>query len=255
MGDQKLPQDIFICCELPKSPCKCFSFVFEDQIHHVAIFSTTLTHSTGLSFGWLDHQRIRPRFHLVDPTIKAFNWDFIWSTRPLKHSTGFSFGQPDHQSIQLITHWDNLTSGWSTCLLFWLNWLFSSILQELKLVEEDQDFYLFIYLFHISICFGEIDGPYAYLLRIKWYHRRFSKYLEEASMGKYLNKEKLEELRDFNRKIQEEIQYGRKRTDGLEKDLAKLQDSFWSGLFLTRNESGDIIRKCTEISWILNNIT
>jgi hypothetical protein len=32
----------------------------------------------------------------------------------------------------------------------------------------------------------------------------FTKDLEEAAMGKTLNKEKLEELRDFNRQIQEE---------------------------------------------------
>jgi regulator of PEP synthase PpsR (kinase-PPPase family) len=47
--------------------------------------------------------------------------------------------------------------------------------------------------------------------------------LEEAAMGKSLNREKLEELRDFNRQIQEESQYWRQREDELEKELAKCQ--------------------------------
>jgi uncharacterized protein YPO0396 len=45
-------------------------------------------------------------------------------------------------------------------------------------------------------------------------------------MGKALNREKLEELRDFNRKIQEENWYWRQREDELEKELSKCQDSF-----------------------------
>jgi hypothetical protein len=45
-------------------------------------------------------------------------------------------------------------------------------------------------------------------------------------MGKALNREKLEELRDFNRQIQEESRYWRQRADELEKELAKRQDSF-----------------------------
>jgi hypothetical protein len=36
------------------------------------------------------------------------------------------------------------------------------------------------------------------------YQIQFFKYLEEEAMEKYLKKEKLEELRDFKRKIQEE---------------------------------------------------
>jgi hypothetical protein len=40
-------------------------------------------------------------------------------------------------------------------------------------------------------------------------------------MGKYLNIEKLEELRDFNRKIQEESWYWRQRADEMEKELSK----------------------------------
>jgi uncharacterized protein YlxW (UPF0749 family) len=45
-------------------------------------------------------------------------------------------------------------------------------------------------------------------------------------MGKSLKREKMEELRDFNRQIQEESQYWRQRVDELEKELAKHQDSF-----------------------------
>ena len=45
-------------------------------------------------------------------------------------------------------------------------------------------------------------------------------------MGKALNREKLEELRDFNRKIEEEIQYWGQREDELEKEISKQQDSF-----------------------------
>jgi hypothetical protein len=41
--------------------------------------------------------------------------------------------------------------------------------------------------------------------RSRWYQSRFAKDLEEVSMGKSLNMEKLEELRDVNRKIQEKI--------------------------------------------------
>jgi hypothetical protein len=40
-------------------------------------------------------------------------------------------------------------------------------------------------------------------------------------MGKSLNREKLEELRDFNRKIQEESWYWRQREDELEKEISK----------------------------------
>jgi len=40
-------------------------------------------------------------------------------------------------------------------------------------------------------------------------------------MGKYLNIEKLEELRDFNGKIQEESWYWRQRADEMEKELSK----------------------------------
>jgi hypothetical protein len=61
-----------------------------------------------------------------------------------------------------------------------------------------------IFLFHSRICVGDMDGPWAYCLSIRWYQSRFSKDLEEVSMGKYLNMENLEELRDFNKNIQEE---------------------------------------------------
>jgi hypothetical protein len=54
----------------------------------------------------------------------------------------------------------------------------------------------------------------------------FYRSLEAATMGKALNREKLEELRDFNRQIQEESRYWRQREDELEKELAKRQDSF-----------------------------
>jgi hypothetical protein len=40
-------------------------------------------------------------------------------------------------------------------------------------------------------------------------------------MGKPLKREKLKELRDFNRKIQEESQFWRKKEDEMEKELAK----------------------------------
>jgi hypothetical protein len=40
-------------------------------------------------------------------------------------------------------------------------------------------------------------------------------------MGKVLNRENLEELRDINMNIQEEIWYWRQRENGMEKDLAK----------------------------------
>jgi hypothetical protein len=45
-------------------------------------------------------------------------------------------------------------------------------------------------------------------------------------MGKSLNREKLEDLRDFNKNIQEEIHYWRQRENDLEKEHAKRQDSF-----------------------------
>jgi hypothetical protein len=47
-------------------------------------------------------------------------------------------------------------------------------------------------------------------------------------MGKSLNRQKLEELRDFNRHIQEESKYWRQRVDEMEKDLSKHHDSFTS---------------------------
>jgi hypothetical protein len=47
-----------------------------------------------------------------------------------------------------------------------------------------------------------MDWPYAYHLWIKWYQSRFIRDLEATSMGKVFKREKLEELRDFNRKIQ-----------------------------------------------------
>jgi hypothetical protein len=47
----------------------------------------------------------RSGFHLADPTIKAFDRGFIWSTRPSKNSTRLSFGRPDHQSIRLDFIW------------------------------------------------------------------------------------------------------------------------------------------------------
>jgi hypothetical protein len=61
-----------------------------------------------------------------------------------------------------------------------------------------------IIFFRRGIHVGEMDMPYTYHLWIRWYQSMFTKDLEEATMGKYLNREKLEELRDFNRKIQEE---------------------------------------------------
>jgi uncharacterized protein YlxW (UPF0749 family) len=45
-------------------------------------------------------------------------------------------------------------------------------------------------------------------------------------MGKSLKREKMEELRDLNRQIQEESWYWRQRVDELEKELSKRQDSF-----------------------------
>jgi hypothetical protein len=68
------------------------------------------------------------------------------------------------------------------------------------------------------MCIGEWEG-----------HRHksmFTKDLEEAVMGKTLNKEKLEELRDFNRHSRQECYYWRQREDELEKKLAKCQHSF-----------------------------
>jgi len=47
-------------------------------------------------------------------------------------------------------------------------------------------------------------------------------------MGKVLNRENLEELRDINMNIQEEIWYWRQRENGMEKDLAKIRNSFTS---------------------------
>jgi len=47
-------------------------------------------------------------------------------------------------------------------------------------------------------------------------------------MGKALKKEKLEELRDFNRQIQEESRYWKQGADELEKELSKRQDYFSS---------------------------
>jgi len=41
-----------------------------------------------------------------------------------------------------------------------------------------------------------------------------------------LKREKLEELRDFNREIQEECWYWRQRVDEMEKDIAKHQEFF-----------------------------
>jgi hypothetical protein len=40
-------------------------------------------------------------------------------------------------------------------------------------------------------------------------------------MGKSLKREKLEDLRDFNKQIQEENWYWRQREDELEKELSK----------------------------------
>jgi hypothetical protein len=44
-------------------------------------------------------------------------------------------------------------------------------------------------------------------------------------MGKTLKREKLEDLRDFNKQIQEESWYWRQKENELEKELSKHQDS------------------------------
>jgi hypothetical protein len=48
---------------------------------------------------------------------------------------------------------------------------------------------------------------------------------------------------------------GPRRGHALKNDQEKPALIPLSKLFLARNESGDIIKKCTEISWISNNIT
>jgi len=60
-----------------------------------------------------------------------------------------------------------------------------------------------------NILASENDRPQSYNLHIKRYQSKFIEELEEVVMGKSLNKEKLEEFIDANRKIQEEIHYWR----------------------------------------------
>jgi len=52
-------------------------------------------------------------------------------------------------------------------------------------------------------------------LRIRWYQSRFIRDIEAAAMGNALNREKLDELRDFNRQIQEKSPYWKQRVDEL----------------------------------------
>jgi len=52
--------------------------------------------------------------------------------------------------------------------------------------------------------------------------------LETIFMEKASKREKLEELRDLNRKIQDEILYWSQRVDELEKEISKHYDSFSS---------------------------